>query len=186
MGSQRVAMAEELNKNSKSLHLSYLENQYLPSWWHQILLTRRKRFVKWVLNGTELRLHQNLIYWPSPTTSLEQYPRVIWVAASLAAVLILPPVKLNSSQVVHLFWLTSPSWGSYWPPERKLNSSQEGVCVCFPVMRSYLQFSTHSLSDLVLEAQMQEMAPSSLGTWTHLLQALPAGGQTHLIYYLWS
>ena len=71
-------------------------------------MTSKKPFVKWVLNGTELRLHQNLIYWPSPTTSLEQYPRVIWVAASLAAVLILPPVKLNSSQVVHLYFGRHP------------------------------------------------------------------------------
>ena len=71
-------------------------------------MTSKKPFVKWVLNGTELRLHQNLIYWPPPTTSLEQYPRVIWVAASLAAVLILPPVKLNSSQVVHLFLVDIP------------------------------------------------------------------------------
>ena len=151
-------------------------------------MTSKKPFVKWGLNGIELPLHQNLIYWPwpPPTTSLEQSLRTIWDAASWAAVLILPPIKLHSSQVGHLFWSTSPSWGSYRPPERKLSSSQEGVCVCFPLIRSCLQFSTHSLADLVLEARMQEMAPSSLGTWTHLLQALPVGGQAQLVYYLWS
>ena len=151
-------------------------------------MTSKKPFVKWGLNGIELPLHQNLIYWPwpPPTASLEQSPRVIWDAASWAAVLIWPPIKLHSSQAGHLFWSTSPSWGSYRPPEPKLSSSQEGVCVCFPVIRSCLQFSTHSLSDLVPEARMQEMAPSTLGTWTHFLQALPVWGQAHLIYYLWS
>ena len=50
-----------------------------------------------MLNSTELPLHQNLIYWPLPTTSLEQSPRVIWDTASLAAILILPPIKQLSS-----------------------------------------------------------------------------------------
>ena len=39
---------------------SYLEKHEVPSWWHQILPTSRKPFVKWVLKGTELPLHQNL------------------------------------------------------------------------------------------------------------------------------
>ena len=43
----------------------------------------------------ELSLHQNLIYWPSPTTSLEQSPRAIWGDSSRAAVLIFPQIKLN-------------------------------------------------------------------------------------------
>ena len=93
-GPQRVDMTEGLNKNSRSLHLSCLENQYFPSWWHQILLTRRKPFVKWVLHGTELPLHQNLIYWPSPTASLEQSPRAIWGAASQLQSLFCPQIKL--------------------------------------------------------------------------------------------
>ena len=41
----------------------------------------------------ELPLHQNLIYWPSPTAALEQSLRAIWDAASQAAVLILPQIK---------------------------------------------------------------------------------------------
>ena len=48
-----------------------------------------------MLNGIELLLHPNLIYWPSPTTSLEQSLRAIWGAAFWAAVLILPQIKLN-------------------------------------------------------------------------------------------
>ena len=36
------------------------------------------------------------IYWLSPTAALEQSLRAVWDAASRAAVLILPPVKLNS------------------------------------------------------------------------------------------
>ena len=42
-----------------------------------------------------LPLHQNLIYWPSPTATLEQSLRGIWDTASQAAVLILPQIKLN-------------------------------------------------------------------------------------------
>ena len=44
----------------------------------------------------ELPLHQNHIYWPSPTTSLVQFLRAIWGAISQAAVLILPQINLNS------------------------------------------------------------------------------------------
>ena len=50
---------------------SYLEKHQMPSWWHQIFMTNKKPFVKWLLNGIELPLHQNLIYWPSPTASGE-------------------------------------------------------------------------------------------------------------------
>ena len=74
---------------------SYLEKHKIPSWWHQILMTSKKPFVKWVLNGIELRLHQNLTYWPSPTAASEQSLRTIWGAAPRAAVLILPQIKLN-------------------------------------------------------------------------------------------
>ena len=59
-------------------------------------MTNKKPFVKWVLHGIELPLHQNLIYWLSPTAALEQSLRAIWDAASQAAVLILPQIKLNS------------------------------------------------------------------------------------------
>ena len=41
-------------------------------------------------------LHQNLIYWLSPTAALEQSPRAIWDAASWDTVLFLPQIKLNS------------------------------------------------------------------------------------------
>ena len=49
-----------------------------------------------MLHGIELPLHQNLIYGLSPTAALEQSLRAIWDAASWAAVLILPQIKLNS------------------------------------------------------------------------------------------
>ena len=52
-----------------------------------------------MLNGSELGLLQNLIYWSSPTTSLEQSLRAIWGAASQAAVLILPPGKTLNTQL---------------------------------------------------------------------------------------
>ena len=39
---------------------------------------------------------QNLIYWPSPTTSLVQFLRAIRGADSQAAVLILPQIKLET------------------------------------------------------------------------------------------
>ena len=52
-------------------------------------------FVKWVLHGTEVPFHQNLIYWLSPTAILGQSLRAIWDAASWAVVLILPQIKLN-------------------------------------------------------------------------------------------
>ena len=65
------------------------------SWWHQLFLISRKSFVKWVLDCTKLPLHQNCIYWPSPTTSLGQFLRDIWGAVSYAAVLILAPTELN-------------------------------------------------------------------------------------------
>ena len=59
-------------------------------------MTDKNPFVKWVLHGTELPLHQNLIYWPTPTAVLEQSLRAIWDVASPATVLILPQIKLNS------------------------------------------------------------------------------------------
>ena len=49
-----------------------------------------------MLHGTELPLYQNLVYWLSPTATLEQCLRAIWDAASWASVLILPQIKLNT------------------------------------------------------------------------------------------
>ena len=52
----------------------------------------------------ETPLHQNHIYWPSPTASLAQSLRAIWGAVSQTAVLILPQVKFNLRfPLVHLF-----------------------------------------------------------------------------------
>ena len=49
-----------------------------------------------MLHGIELPLHQNLIYWLSPTAALEQWLRAIWDSASQAAIFIWPQIKLNS------------------------------------------------------------------------------------------
>ena len=68
-------------------------NPFMVTW---LLMTSRKPFVKQVLDCPELPLHQNLIYWPSPTASLEQSLRALWGAVSQAAVLIWPQIKCNS------------------------------------------------------------------------------------------
>ena len=81
---------QELISWSQSLHPFISRKSLNP------FTTSRKPFVKWVLDWTELLLHQNLIYWPSPTAALEQALRAIWDMASRAAVLILPQIKLNS------------------------------------------------------------------------------------------
>ena len=49
-----------------------------------------------MLDHIKLSLHQNCIYWPSPSTSLEQFLRVICGAVSWAVGLISPQVELNS------------------------------------------------------------------------------------------
>ena len=59
-------------------------------------MTNKTPFVNWVLHSIELLLHQNFIYWLSPTATLEWSLRAIWDATSWAAVLILPQIKLNS------------------------------------------------------------------------------------------
>ena len=93
-----------------------------PSWWYQILMTKKKPFVKWMLHGIELLLHQNLIYWLSPTAALEQSLRAVWDAASQAAVLILPQIKLNSQ----LSSCTSFFSGHHlWNRDRALDKEEE-------------------------------------------------------------
>ena len=74
----------------------------IPSWWHQLLLTSRKPFIKLMLDSTELPFHQNLLYWPSSTASLKHSLRAIWGAVSQAAVLICPKESLtHNSHFVH-------------------------------------------------------------------------------------
>ena len=68
-------------------------NPFMVTW---LLMTSRKPFVKQVLDCPELPLHQNLIYWPYPTASLEQCLRAIWGAIFRAAILIWPQIKCNS------------------------------------------------------------------------------------------
>ena len=79
----------------------------------------QKTFVKWVLHGIELPIHQNLIYWPSHTAALEWFLRAIWDAASWAAVLILPQIKFSSqlSNCTSLLVNSGVSiqrWGRQW------------------------------------------------------------------------
>ena len=80
-----ILASPHIQRNTKSLH-----GDIRSSWLTKTL------FAKWVFHGTELSLHQNLICWPYPTATLEQSLRAIWEAASLAVVLILPQMKLNS------------------------------------------------------------------------------------------
>ena len=92
-------------------------------------MTSRKPFVKWVLDCIQLPLHQNLIYWPSPTVSLEWSLGAIWGAVSRAAVLILLQIKLNSQL---------PSCASVWVDKHQdprcrgntehLSARQHGTC----------------------------------------------------------
>ena len=99
---------------------SYLEKQEIPSWWHQILPTSRKPFVKWVLNGTELPLHQNL---NDDLPSLR-----LWSSLSEISEVLLPRLQSSfcpkenltrNSQVVIFFsqqydncW-SDPEWNSF-------------------------------------------------------------------------
>ena len=94
---------------TKSLtQLSNWTTTKIPSWWHQLLLTSRKPFIKLMLDSTELPL-QNLLYWPSSTASLKHSIRAIWGAVSQAAVLILPQRKFNS-QLLLCVSLESTLW----------------------------------------------------------------------------
>ena len=61
-------------------------------------------------------LHQNLIYWLSPTAPLEQSLRAIWDTASQAAVLILPQIKLNSQLLSYTSFFSQQLWHLMkWP-----------------------------------------------------------------------
>ena len=84
-------------------------------------MTNKKPFINWVLHGTELPFHQNLIYWLSPTAALEQSLRATWDSASWAAVLILPQIKLNSQLSSCTSFLSRQWAGGFFttePPEK--------------------------------------------------------------------
>ena len=82
----------DLNPCISSLMSRKALNPFMVTW---LLMTSRKPFVKQVLDCPELPLHQNLMYWPSPTVSLEQSLRAIWGAISWAAILIGSQMKCN-------------------------------------------------------------------------------------------
>ena len=91
-------------------------------------MINKKPFIKWAFPGIELPLHQNLIYWLSPTAALEQSLRALWDAASWAAVLILPQIKFNS-QLSSCTSVFSQQWDSpgrntgaqsSWHPNKRL------------------------------------------------------------------
>jgi len=90
-----------------------------------------------VLHGIELLLHQNLIYWPSPSATLEQSLRAIWDAASWAAVLILPQVKLNFqlSSCTSFFSRQFDPWVGKIPRRRESESEVAQSCptLCNPM-----------------------------------------------------
>ena len=79
---------------------SYLEKYQIPSWWHQLLVTSRKPFVKCLTAWTPPSPESHLLTSSPPPTSLKQFLRAVWGAVSQAAVLILLQIKLNS-QFLH-------------------------------------------------------------------------------------
>ena len=91
---------------------SYLDKHYIPSRWHQILMTNRKPLVKWVLHGIELPLHQNLTYWPSPTAALEQSLRAEMLPPGLQSSFCPQENVTGSSQVVYLFYFDNCKWSN--------------------------------------------------------------------------
>ena len=68
----------------------------------------------WVAYQQKLssELGQNLVYWPSPTAALARSLRALWDAASRAAVLILPQIKLNSKLSSYASFLVDSHKGS--------------------------------------------------------------------------
>ena len=106
-----------------------LEKHQMPSWWHQILVTNRKPLVKGGLHGAELPFPQSLTQWPSPTAALEQSLRAVSDAASRAAVLILPQIKLNSrkeKKTMTTHQLT------FFSSSLNLVTDTEGATLCLP------------------------------------------------------
>ena len=84
---------------------SYLEKHSAPSWWHQVLLTSNKHFVKWMLNGLEPPLHQTL-YIDSP-------PLTLWSSLSELSEMRPPscsPHFAPNKNLTHnlFFWSTEP------------------------------------------------------------------------------
>ena len=89
-------------------------------------MTSRKPSVKEML---QLPLQQNriLIYWPSPTPSLEQSPLwALWGAVSQAAVIIVPPIKLNL-QLSHCASLFSWHMLTKWILHEKYSILNSGL-----------------------------------------------------------
>ena len=106
-----------------------LEKHQMPSWWHQILVTNRKPLVKGGLHGAELPFPQSLTQCPSPTAALEQSLRAVSDAASRAAVLILPQIKLNSrkeKKTMTTHQLT------FFSSSLNLVTDTEGATLCLP------------------------------------------------------
>ena len=81
-----------------------------------------------MLDCIELPLHQNHIYLPSPSASLEQFLRAIRGAASRAAVLILPERKLKSqlSHCAFFFFLSTIWWQSLFEENGRLPVTSYG------------------------------------------------------------
>ena len=99
------------------------------------MTNKKKPFVNWVLHGIELPLHQNLICWLSPTATLEQSLRAIWVADSQAAVLILPQIKLNSQLSSSTSFFSRHEYGTFVTVNKAIFSSVAQSCptLCDPM-----------------------------------------------------
>ena len=91
--------------------VSCITGRFLTIWANS---SSRLAFILQKVNARlcELSLHQNHIYWPSPSSSLEQFVRASRDAVSQAAVLILPQMKFNS-QLTHCVYFLVNVLNSY-------------------------------------------------------------------------
>ena len=88
----------------------YLEKYWNPSWWHMFLMTssipqedssNSCKICAWLYSSLPPSPKSH-VYWPSPSTSSEQFFRAIWNAASQATVLSL----LNFQLCVYAVFLS--------------------------------------------------------------------------------
>ena len=71
--SMETGCVQELISWSQPLNLLLSRKALKPFMVTSAPRASRKPFVKWELDGFELPLHQNLTYWPCPSTSLQQF-----------------------------------------------------------------------------------------------------------------
>jgi len=125
----RLEAVDQMYSSINDQWLSQCTSRYEKMQWEGILswtITRRQVsrdlwllrpspvIAHWVAHQQKLssELGQNLVYWPSPTAALARSLRALWDAASRAAVLILPQIKLNSKLSSYASFLVDSHKGS--------------------------------------------------------------------------